>query len=82
MFFSTLLAATATIQIASALSSSLQHVTAFTSSPTKAQMYVYIPTNKLAKPPVVVAIHHCAGSGPGYFNENPGYAQNADSKGK
>ncbi|EHK98423.1 putative Acetylxylan esterase A [Glarea lozoyensis 74030] len=44
-------------------------------------MYVYIPTNKLAKPPIVVAIHHCAGTGPSYFSETQGYAQNADTHG-
>jgi len=82
MFLSKFLAAAAAVQVVNALSSTLQHVTGFSSSPTNAQMYVYIPKNKATKPAVVVAIHHCAGSGPGYFNENPGYAQNADTKGE
>jgi acetylxylan esterase len=44
-------------------------------------MYVYIPTNKLASPPIIVAIHHCDGTGPVYFGETQGYAQNADKYG-
>jgi acetylxylan esterase len=81
MFFTTLLAAVAAFPLANALSSSLQQVTGFTSTPTGAKMYVYIPTSKLAKPPVVVAIHHCDGSGPSYFGETQGYATAADKSG-
>lgn len=81
MFLSSLLAAMAVFPLAHGLSSSLQQVTGFTSTPTNAKMYVYIPTNKLAKPPIVVAIHHCAGTGPSYFSETQGYASSADSKG-
>ncbi|KAH7370228.1 putative Acetylxylan esterase A [Rhexocercosporidium sp. MPI-PUGE-AT-0058] len=44
-------------------------------------MYVYVPTSKLAKPPIIVAIHHCAGTGPSYFGETQGYAQAADKSG-
>ena len=44
-------------------------------------MYVYIPTTKLASPPIVVAIHMCGGTGPGYFSQTQGYAQSADKYG-
>ena len=81
MFVSKFLAAAAALSLVEALSSSLQQVTEFTASPTKAKMYVYIPTNKLAKPPIIVAIHHCQGTGPGYFSETQGYAQSADKLG-
>ncbi|KAL2071077.1 hypothetical protein VTL71DRAFT_12312 [Oculimacula yallundae] len=81
MFLSSVLAATAAFSVVNALSSSLQQVTDFNSSPTKAKMYVYVPSNKLAKPPIVVAIHHCQGTGPGYFGETQGYAQAADKSG-
>jgi acetylxylan esterase len=81
MFVSTFLAAAAAFHLGNTLSSSLQQVTGFTSSPTNAKMYVYIPTNKLAKPPVIVAIHYCGGTGPAYFNQNQGYAENADKSG-
>lgn len=37
----------------------------------KTQMYIYVPKKLAAKPPVIVAIHHCQGTGPGYANETP-----------
>jgi acetylxylan esterase len=77
----TLMAAMAAMPLVNALSSSLQQVTGFTSTPTNAKMYIYVPTNKLATPPIIVAIHHCQGTGPGYFGETQGYAQNADTYG-
>ena len=81
MFFSKLLAAAAAFELAHGLSSSLKQITGFTSTPTKATMYAYIPANKAAKPAVIVAVHHCQGTGPGYFSETQGYASAADSKG-
>ena len=81
-FLSTLTAVAVTVTtVNAALSSSLQQVTGFRSTPTNAKMYVYIPKNKAAKPPVIVAIHHCQGSGPGYFQETQGYPQYADKLG-
>jgi acetylxylan esterase len=35
----------------------------------------------VASPPIIVAIHHCAGTGPSYFSETQGYARNADKYG-
>ncbi|KIM94071.1 carbohydrate-binding module family 1 protein, partial [Oidiodendron maius Zn] len=75
------MAATAVLPRVHALSSSLQQVTDFNSTPTNAKMYVYIPTSKVASPPIIVAIHHCDGTGPSYFGETQGYAQNADKYG-
>ena len=43
-------------------------------------MYVYVPTSKVAKPPIIVAIHECTATGPGYFQQSP-YAQLADEYG-
>lgn len=79
--FVTVLAAIAAIPLVNALSSSLQQVTGFVSTPTAPTMYVYIPTNKLALAPVVVAIHMCGGTGSGYFSQTQGYAQSADKYG-
>lgn len=76
-----LMAAAAVLPRVHALSSSLQQVTDFVSTPTNAKMYVYIPTSKVATPPIIVAIHHCDGTGPSYFGETQGYAQNADRYG-
>jgi len=43
-------------------------------------MYIYVPSKLAAKPPVIVAIHHCQGTGPGYANETP-YNKLADQYG-
>ncbi|KAF7940583.1 uncharacterized protein EAE98_000710 [Botrytis deweyae] len=63
-----------------ALTSSLKQVTAFKSGPTAAGMYIYVPTTKKALAPIIVAIHHCQGTGSGYFGETK-YAQYADTYG-
>ncbi|CZT41756.1 related to acetylxylan esterase (subclass of the carboxylic acid esterases) [Rhynchosporium secalis] len=81
MFFSSVLAATAAFSVVNALSSTLQQVTDFNGTPTDAKMFAYVPTSKLAKPPIVVAIHHCQGSAAGYFSETQGYPQAADKSG-
>ncbi|KAL9079786.1 MAG: hypothetical protein Q9157_001358 [Trypethelium eluteriae] len=62
------------------LTSSLQQVTNFGSNPTGTQMYVYVPTNRVAKPPIIVAIHYCTGTAQAYFSGSP-YAQLADQYG-
>ncbi|KAM3074475.1 hypothetical protein ACMFMG_002721 [Clarireedia jacksonii] len=79
-FLSTLAALFALATSASALTSSLQQVTAFKSGPTAATMYIYVPTSKKAQAPIIVAVHHCQGTGPGYFSETK-YAQYADTYG-
>jgi acetylxylan esterase len=73
--------AAAALPLVNGLSSSLKQVTGFTSTPTGAKMYIYVPSNKLASAPIIVAIHHCAGTGPNYFQETQGYATNADKYG-
>jgi poly(hydroxyalkanoate) depolymerase family esterase len=32
-------------------------------------MYIYVPDRLAARPPILVASHHCQGTGPGTFNE-------------
>jgi len=66
--------------VGNALTSTLQQVTAFNAGPTAAGMYVYIPTNKLAVAPIIVAIHYCTGSANAYFT-GTSYAQYADTYG-
>jgi len=66
--------------IAMALTSSLQEVTGFTSTPTGATMYVYIPTTKQALAPIILAIHYCTGTATEYYS-NTLYAQYADTYG-
>jgi acetylxylan esterase len=79
-FFSTLTACFAVASIAAALTSSLQEVTNFISTPTGATMYVYIPTTKQALAPIILAIHYCTGTATEYYS-NTLYAQYADTYG-
>ncbi|CZT52939.1 related to feruloyl esterase B precursor (subclass of the carboxylic acid esterases) [Rhynchosporium secalis] len=58
----------------------LQNETDFDAGPTAAKMHTYIPSNKLALAPIIVAIHYCTGTGPIYFNETK-YADYADERG-
>jgi len=37
--------------------------------PSYVNMYIYVPDKLAAKPPIVVAPHHCQGNGPGTYNE-------------
>lgn len=83
MYFSTsslLATALALGQIANAAKNQLTKVSGFTAGPTKAGMYIYLPTNKLALAPIIVAIHYCTGTGQGYFTGSK-YANLADTKG-
>jgi acetylxylan esterase len=66
--------------LANALTSSLQQVTSFTTGPTNAGMYVYIPTTKVASAPIIVAIHWCGGTANDYFSDTL-YATYADTYG-
>lgn len=58
-FFLALAALFALGGVANALTSSLQQVTSFTSTPTGAKMYIYVLTTKKALALIVVAIHYC-----------------------
>jgi len=44
-------------------------------------MYIYVPDQLLAKPPIVVAPHHCQGTGPGTFNEMSSLVSIANNNG-
>ncbi|SPO31158.1 related to acetylxylan esterase [Ustilago trichophora] len=59
----------------------LQQETGFPGQPTKATMYTYVPKTFKKGNPVVVALHHCGGTGPGYFKEYPDWPKAADQKG-
>ena len=43
-------------------------------------MYLYVPKNPVVEPPIVVAIHYCAGSARAYYEGSP-YAALADEYG-
>ena len=65
---------------AQALTSGLVQVTNFGSNPSGLQMYVYVPTTVKANPPILLALHQCTGSGPGFFS-GTAFASLADADG-
>jgi acetylxylan esterase len=65
---------------AQALTSGLVQVTNFGSNPSGLQMYVYVPTTAKANAPILLALHQCTGSGPGFFS-GTAFASLADQDG-
>jgi acetylxylan esterase len=51
-----------------AQAASLVQVTNFGENPSNLQMYIYVPNNVTASPPILVALHQCTGSGPGFYS--------------
>src|SRR6516225_7533681 len=51
-----------------AAAASLVQVTNFGNNPSSLQMYVYVPNSVTANPPILVALHQCTGSGPGFYS--------------
>jgi acetylxylan esterase len=74
-----LLAAALTASAASA--ATIEPVTAFGSNPSGIGMYLYTPTNVVAKPPILVGIHACHGKGLDVCNSGHPFAQQADKYG-
>lgn len=52
-----------------------------TGLPSYVNMYLYVPDQLIASPPIVVAPHHCQGTGPGTFSEMSSLVTLADQKG-
>ena len=50
-----------------AKAASLVQVTNFGANPSNNKMYIYVPNNVRANPPILVALHQCTGTGPGFF---------------
>jgi poly(hydroxyalkanoate) depolymerase family esterase len=50
-----------------ASAASLVDVTNFGSNPGGMRMHIYVPDNRPANPAIVVAMHGCGGSGPGFY---------------
>ncbi|TWG09319.1 extracellular catalytic domain type 1 short-chain-length polyhydroxyalkanoate depolymerase [Actinoplanes teichomyceticus] len=63
-----------------AFAASLTEVTAFGSNPGGMRMHLYVPDVRPASPPIVVAMHGCGGSGPG-FHSSSEFASLADRYG-
>ncbi|MEV4018242.1 PHB depolymerase family esterase [Nonomuraea angiospora] len=51
-----------------AAAATLTEVTGFGANPGNLRMYVYVPDNRPAHPPIVLAMHGCGGSGPGLYS--------------
>jgi acetylxylan esterase len=82
MYLSSSLLAAALVlgRVADAAQNQLTKVSGFTAGPTKAGMYIYLPTKKLSPAPIIVAIHYCTGTAQAYFTGSK-YATLADTKG-
>ncbi|MET8850097.1 PHB depolymerase family esterase [Amycolatopsis sp. NPDC004625] len=65
---SVLIAATAVAGAPPAAAASLVEVTGFGSNPGGMRMHVYVPDTRPANPAIVVAMHGCGGSGPGFYS--------------
>ncbi|MDH6228281.1 MULTISPECIES: PHB depolymerase family esterase [Streptomyces] len=63
-----------------AQAASLTEVTAFGANPGNLRMYEYVPASAGARPPVVVAVHYCTGTGPA-FHSGTEFASLADRYG-
>ncbi|MGC4879094.1 PHB depolymerase family esterase [Micromonospora sp. DT43] len=63
-----------------AYAASLTEVTAFGDNPGRMRMHVYVPDTRPARPAVVVAMHGCGGSGPGFYSGSE-FAAQADRYG-
>ncbi len=62
-----LLTAAMFIAVTPARAASLVQVTNFGTNPSNNKMYIYVPNNVRPNPPILVALHQCTGTGPGFF---------------
>jgi acetylxylan esterase len=51
-----------------AAAASLVEVTNFGNNPSGLRMHIYVPDRVQARPPILVAVHYCTGTGPAFFN--------------
>lgn len=51
-----------------------------TANQSQTKMYIYVPDKLASKPAVIVAIHHCQGTGTSYYQSTP-YAKLAEQYG-
>jgi poly(hydroxyalkanoate) depolymerase family esterase len=63
-----------------AAAASLTQVANFGYNPGGAQMYIYVPTSAPAHPAILLALHGCGGSGPGFYSSTE-FASLADRYG-
>lgn len=63
-----------------AYAASLTEVTSFGDNPGRMRMHVYVPDTRPTRPAIVVAMHGCGGSGPGFYSGSE-FAAQADRYG-
>jgi poly(hydroxyalkanoate) depolymerase family esterase len=63
-----------------AYAASLVEVTSFGNNPGGMRMHIYVPDTRPANPAIVVAMHGCGGSGPGFYSSSE-FASLADRYG-
>jgi len=63
-----------------ARAASLVQVTNFGNDPSNNLMYIYVPNNVRPDPPILVALHQCTGTGPGFYSSTA-FASLADQYG-
>jgi poly(hydroxyalkanoate) depolymerase family esterase len=63
-----------------ASAAALTEITSFGDNPSNLRMYLYVPDHVQARPPVLLAVHYCTGSGPAYYSGTE-FAQLADQYG-
>jgi poly(hydroxyalkanoate) depolymerase family esterase len=63
-----------------AKAASLVQVTNFGADPSNNLMYIYVPNNVKPNPPILMALHQCTGTGPGFFSSTA-FASLADQYG-
>lgn len=51
-----------------AASAQLTEVTGFGTNPTGLRMHIYVPDGVGTRPPLLVAVHYCTGSGPAFYS--------------
>jgi poly(hydroxyalkanoate) depolymerase family esterase len=63
-----------------ASAATLTEVTGFGTNPSNLRMHLYVPDRTQAKPPVLLAVHYCTGTGPA-FHSGTDFARLADQHG-
>jgi poly(hydroxyalkanoate) depolymerase family esterase len=51
-----------------AQAATLTEITGFGNNPSNLRMHIFVPDNVQAKPPILVAVHYCTGSGPAFYS--------------
>jgi poly(3-hydroxybutyrate) depolymerase len=72
--------AAAVVLSSPASAASLVEVTSFGDNPGGMRMHIYVPDTRPANPAIVVAMHGCGGTGPGFYQQSE-FARLADQYG-